>query len=206
LKKGDLGGFKNRQSEGIFGKRFIFFLALLVSGLISGAMPIRAAEPSIRAKHFPTSYFYQYHKISIQEKEKVLAKLDATLKKLNGDGFGLIAKGAVIDKPNPEIQTYPELTILDESGLVIIARQVPNLYYGYPGKHGLNPNIYLIIKNVRVNFPESYIRYAYVVEGDFVAYSHKFVSAIMEGLERTADPPGRQPSPPPRGSAGAGSP
>ncbi len=100
--------------------------------------------------------------------------------------------------PTPPIQTYPQLTILDESGLVIIARQVPNLYYQYPGKTGINPNIYIIIKNARVNVPESYIRYSYVVEGDFVAYAHKFVNAIMEGLERAGEPQDRQPAPPPR--------
>jgi hypothetical protein len=188
--------------------RIILCLALLVSGLISGVTPMRAEEASVRAKHFPTSYFYRYAKVPIQEKGKVLAKIDATLKKLNRDGFGLIAKGAVIEKPNRAIKTYEKLTILDESGLVIIARRVPNLYYQYPGKASLNPNAYLIIKNVRVNIPESYIRYSYVVEGDFVAYAHKFVSAILEGLERAADPQDqdRQPARPPRGAAGARSP
>ncbi len=76
---------------------------------------------------------------------------------------------------------------------------MPNLYYQYRGKAGINPNIYIIIKNARVNIPESYIRYGYVVEGDFVAYAHKFVKAIMEGLERPDKPsPDRPPAPPPR--------
>jgi hypothetical protein len=166
----------------------------LILCLISGVIPARAQDTSVRAKQFPTGYFSQYHKVPLPEKERVLAKIDATLKKLTRDGFGLIAKGAVIEKPDPGIQTYRQLTILDESGLVIIARRVPNLYYGYAGKTGINPNIYIIIKNARVNIPESYIRYSYVVEGDFVAYAHKFVSAIMEGLER----PARPPAPPPR--------
>ena len=166
--------------------------------LISGVTPAWAQDTSVRAKQFPTGYFYQYHKVPLQEKEQVLAKIDATLKKLTRDGFSLIAKGAVIEKPDPAVQTYPKLTILDESGLVIIARQVPNLYYQYRGKAGINPNIYIIIKKARVNVPESYIRYSYVVEGDFVAYAHKFVSAILEGLERPAQPPDRQPPPPPR--------
>jgi len=178
--------------------RIIFSLALLVPGLISGVIPIRAEPASLRAKQFPTGYFYQYHKIPIQEKKQVLAKINATLKKLNREGYGLIAKGAVIEKPNPEIKTYQKLTILDESGLVIIARQVPNLYYQYRGKDGINPNIFIIIKKVRVNFPESYIRYSYVVEGDFVAYAHKFVSAILEGLERAVDHQDLQPARPPR--------
>jgi hypothetical protein len=172
----------------------ILVLFILVLCLISGVIPAGAQETSVKAKQFPTGYFSQYHKIPIQEKAKVLAKIDATLKKLTQGGFDLIAKGAVIEKPDPAIQTYPKLTVLDESGLVIIARQVPNLFYQYRGKAGINPNIYIIIKNARVNIPESYIRYSYVVEGDFVAYAHKFVSAILEGLER----PGAPPAPPPR--------
>ncbi len=173
--------------------------ALLVLSLIIGVIPGWAQETSVQTKQFPTGYFSQYHKIPIQEKAKVLAKIDATLKKLTQDGYDLIAKGAVIETPDPGVQIYPKLTILDESGLVIIARQVPNLYYQYRGKAGINPNIYIIIKNARVNIPESYIRYGYVVEGDFVAYANKFVSAIMEGLERPATPaPARPPAPPPR--------
>ena len=178
--------------------RIISALALLVLSLISGVIPGWAQETAVKTKQFPTSYFYQYHKIPLQEKEMVLAKIDATLKKLNRDGYDLIAKGAVIEKPDPAIRTYPKLTILDESGLVIIARQVPNLFYQYRGKAGINPNIYIIIKNARVSVPESYIRYSYVVEGEFVAYVNKFVSAVMEGLERPAAPQGRQPARPAR--------
>ena len=178
--------------------RIISALALLVLSLISGVIPGWAQATAVKTKQFPTSYFYQYHKIPLQEKEQVLAKIDATLKKLNQDGYDLIAKGAVIEKSDPGIQIYPKLTILDESGLVIIARQVPNLFYQYRGKAGINPNIYIIIKNARVNVPDSYIRYSYVVEGDFAAYANKFVSAILEGLERPAAPPDRPPARPPR--------
>jgi len=178
--------------------KIIISQALLVLSLMAGVIPGWAKETAVQTKQFPTSYFYQYHKIPLQEKEKVLAKIDATLKKLTRDGYDLIAKGAVIEKPDPGVQIYPQLTILDESGLVIIARQVPNLFYQYRGKAGINPNIYIIIKNARVNVPESYIRYSYVVEGDFVAYVNKFVSAILGGLERPAEPQGRQPARPSR--------
>ena len=185
--------------------KIIISQALLVLSLIMGVNPVRAQETSVKAKQFPTGYFSQYHKIPIQEKEKVLAKIDATLKELTQGGFGLIAKGAVIEKPDPAVMTYPQLTILDESGLVIIARRVPNLYYQYRGKGALNPNIYIIIKNARVNMPESYIRYSYVVEGEFVAYVNKFVSAVLEGLERPAAPQGgNQPGRPGESQSGSG--
>ncbi len=176
----------------------ILALVILTLCPIAGGMPAWAQDTSVKAKQFPTGHFYQYHKVPIPEKEKVLARIDATLQKLTADGYSLIAKGAVIEKPDPAVKIYPKLTILDESGLVIIARQVPNLYYGYPGKTGLNPNIYIIVKNPRVNVPESFIRYSYVVEGDFLAYAHKFVNAILQGLERPGASPDRQPAPPPR--------
>ncbi len=49
-----------------------------------------------------------------------------------------------------------------------------------------------------MNFPESYIRYGYVVEGDYVGYAHKFVNAILEGLDRAPDGPDLPPARPPR--------
>jgi hypothetical protein len=152
---------------------------------LAGGSPA-AAKDAVSAKQFPTGYFYRYHKVSIPEKQQILARLDATLQRLNQEGLGLIAKGAVIGKLGVDRPVYEKLDILDESGLIITARRVPNLYYGYPGPGPLNPNLYIVIKKARVNFPESFIRYSLVVEGDFVAYAGKFVAAIMENLEGAA--------------------
>ena len=171
----------------------VLLLLALVAALFIGPGSTRAQEASVRAKSFPTGFFYRYHKIPIPEKEKVLARIDATLKKLSREGYGLIVKGAVLEKPDPGVKTYPQLTILDESGLIIIARRVSNLYYQYHGPAPINRNIYLIITHARVNVPESYIRYGFVVEGDYRAYAHKFVHAILEDLERGAAP--RDPPP-----------
>jgi hypothetical protein len=173
--------------------RKLFLMGLAVLAVFSGIIPSRAEEPSMQAKQFPVGYFFPYRKISLAEKEKVLAKVDATLQKLNREGYGLIAKGAVLEKMGPALKIYDKVTVLDESGLIIIAHRVPNLYYQYPGIAGINPNIYLIIKGARVNISESYIRYGYVVEGDYVAYANKFVKAILEGLERAAPGVSRPP-------------
>jgi hypothetical protein len=203
LSKGRFGGRFSHvlQTAGIHRPRpgrIIFCLVFGALVVLGGSLPVWSEEATMRAKQFPTSYFYRYNHISIAAKEKVLTKIVATLKELNRNGYGLIAKGAVLGKFTPEIKTYEKLTILDESGLIIIAHRVPNLYYRYPGQAGINPNIYLIIKRVRVNVPESYIRYGYVVEGDYVAYVQKFVNAIMEGLERAAHEEDRLQAPPPR--------
>jgi hypothetical protein len=160
---------------------FAIVLLLLVMSL--SLNPAAAAGDSVSAKQFPAAYFYRYHKAPMAEKDKVLAQLDATLQKLNREGLGLIAKGAVIGRLGTEQPVYDRLTILDESGLIITARRVPNLYFGYRGPGPINPNLYIVIKQARVNVPESYIRYGFVVEGDFVAYAGKFVAAILENLE-----------------------
>jgi hypothetical protein len=159
----------------------VILLAILL------AVPVPAAEaPAVSAKQFPTGFFYRYQKAPVQEKAEILDKIAATLRKLNAEGQGLIAKGAVIDRLGVDQKVYGQLSILDESGLIIVARRVPNLYYQYAGPAPINPNIYLIIKNPRLNVAESYIRYGFVVEGDYVAYAQKFVAAIIGNLEDQA--------------------
>ena len=167
-----------------------FAIFLLLAGM--GSRSAAAAE-AVSAKQFPTGYFYRYDKASIEQKKQTLAQLDATLQRLNREGLGLIAKGAVIDKLDNRQPLYAKLTILDESGLIITARRVPNLYCGYQGPGPINPNIYIVLRKVRVDIPESFIRRAFVVEGDFVAYADKFVAAILENLEGAA---GRKELPP----------
>jgi hypothetical protein len=159
-------------------------VALLTSALRPG--PAAAADAAVSAKQFPGGYFYRFQQVPLAEKEKVLARLESALERLNREGLGLIAKGALLDRVDTRRPTYERLPILDDSGLIIIARRVPNLYYGYRGPGPLNPNTYLVIRQARVNLPESYIRGGYVVEGDFVAYAGKFVTAIMENLEGAA--------------------
>lgn len=169
--------------------RAVILMGFMMTGTPAGT---GAEGPSVSAKHWPPGFFYQYQQVPIKEKEKILATMNATLQKLKKDGQGLIAKGSMIDPVRTDIKTYSQVTILDESGLIIIARRVPNIYYQYPGRAGINQNIFIIIKNAKVNFQESYIRYGFVVEGDFVAYAQKYMMAIMEGLENAA----REESPP----------
>ena len=163
--------------------KIILTLAIFALTTAFASGPAAAAGASISAKHFPSGYFYRYDEAPVAEKEKVLAQLDATLQQLNQEGLGLIAKGAVINKLGTDQPVYDSLDILDESGLIISARRVPNLYYGYQGPRPINPNIYIVIKKARVDVPESVIRHGFVVEGDFVAYADKFVTAILENLE-----------------------
>ncbi len=181
-----------RRNPFMSGNLYLTIVAIL---LLFPGQAARAQETSVRAKQFPPGYFYPQLKAPVAEKQQVLEKLAATLTRLNRDGYDLVAKGAVLDRQDTTRKIYGRLAILDESGLIIVARNVPNLYYLYPNPAAINPNIYLIIKNPRVNVEDSFIRYSIVVEGDYVAYVHKFVAAIMETLEG----PGARGEPRPEG-------
>jgi len=161
-------------------------IGALLFVLTSAAAPAPAADTAVSAKQFPPGYFFRYSKMSLKEKEKMLDNLATALQKLNLDGLGLIAKGAIIGPVRSDRKTYDRLTILDDSGLIVIAHRVPNLYYRYQGPQPPNPNTYMVVKNLKVNERESYRRSGLVVDGDFLAYAAKFVTAIMEGWERAA--------------------
>lgn len=180
----------------MIGKTALALALLLLTA--SRLSPAAAGEGAVSAKQFPSGYFYRFQHVALPEKEKILGRLAATLKRLNREGLGLIVKGALLEKVDTRTPVYQRLAVLDDRGLIIIARRVPNLYYGYQGPGAPNPNIYLVIKNARVDVPESYIRYGYVVEGDFAAYADKFVRAIMENLEGGGA--GGEERPPPAGS------
>lgn len=168
-------------------KKAIVCLALIGSAIIGHPFSALAEGASVKAKQWPAGYFYRYKKISLKEKEQILAKIDATLKKLNQEGQGLIVKGAVIDLLRPDQRIYQTLTVLDDSGLIIMVHHVPNIYYNYYGPPGnMNKNIFLVARNLKLNQTESYIRYGFVVEGDYLAFSQKYLNAIMKQGEKVA--------------------
>lgn len=162
-------------------------ITIIFSFIIGNPLSVLGEGASVKAKQWPAGYFYRYKKISLKEKEQILAKIDATLKKLNQEGNGLIVKGAVIDPLGPDKKIYQTLTVLDDSGLIIMVHHVPNIYYNYYGPPAnINKNIFLVARNVKLNKTESYIRYGFVVEGDYLAFAQKYLTAIMKQGEKVA--------------------
>ena len=168
-------------------KKSLICCVLICFTLMGHSLSAWAQGASVKAKQWPAGYFFKYKKISLKEKEQILAKIDATLKKLNQEGYGLIVKGTVIDPLRPDQKIYQTLTVLDDSGLIIMVHQVPNIYYNYYGPPGnMNKHIFLVAKNVKLKQNESYIRYGFVVEGDYLAFSQKYLKAIMKWGENVA--------------------
>lgn len=147
--------------------------------------PALGADPVVQGKSWPPGHFLKYRKITPKERQEILGDIAAKLKDLNEAGESLVVKGTVIDKLTPEKKIYDKLTVLDESGLRVIVRQMPNIYYGFSGPpHLMNPNVYLIIKKVKLNETDSLIKEAFVVEGEYHAYAHAYITAIQESLGR----------------------
>jgi len=143
-----------------------------------------ATESAVDASRWPAGYFFPYHKAPLKEKDKVLQSIAARLDKLQDVGQGLLVKGAILDPLRTDVPLYDRLRILDDSGLLVVVHRVPNIYYRFSGGP-LNRNTYLVIKNPKVNYLDSYITQNFVIEGDFWAY----VQSYIDRLRREVQPP-----------------
>lgn len=154
----------------------------LLAGCPRGAL---ASGPVVQSKAWPVGYFLKYRKITPGKRQEILRDIKAKLQDLNQAGKSLVVKGTVIGKLGPEKKIYDKLTVLDESGLRVVVRRVPNIYYGFYGPPKLiNPNVYLLVRKVKLKETDSLIEEGFVVEGEYVGFAHAYIVAIRESMER----------------------
>ncbi len=91
-----------------------------------------------------------------------------------------------MDKLRTDVSELNPAIILDQSGLVIMVRNFPNIYFGFNGPESLlNRNTFLVVKNPRVDKVESILRQALVITGDFFAFSQVYFKKTVEGLQKS---------------------
>lgn len=164
----------------------LLLIALSVPSAVPGAA-LAAAAAVVDAKRWPLGFFFPYHQAPLRERDKVLQAIAARLDQLHAARQGLLVKGAILDPLRTDIPVYDQVRILDDSGLLIVVRRLPNLYYRFSGGP-LNRNTYLVIKNPRVNYLDSYIKQNFVVEGDFFAYVQSYIDALRRQVGSPAPP------------------
>jgi len=161
----------------------VSLLGLALLAALSTNVP--AAGPVVQGKAWPVGYFLKYQKISPAQRQEVFRDIAAKLRDLNEARESLVVKGTVIGSLGPEQKVYDKLTVLDESGLKVVVRRVPNIYYGFYGPPKLiNPNVYLLIRRVKLKETDSLIEEGFVVEGDYHGFAHAYITAIQQSLER----------------------
>jgi hypothetical protein len=160
-------------------------LALGVGLFLVLALTASAQSPTVRGKAWPPGYFLQDQALAPREHRRLLDELKLTLQQLNESGEALVVKGTLIEPWEPQKKLYSRATVLDESGLRVMVRNLPNLYYGFTGpRHLMNQNVYLLIKKVRLLEADSLQKGALLVEGDYQAYAAAYIQALQETMSR----------------------
>jgi hypothetical protein len=176
---------------GLDNMKKLFFLIIFLACLQSGMA--QAEDNLLNGKHWPVNYFNQYEKLSIKDKDKILIEIEKKLNGINKSGEGLIVKGTIAEKIKPDKPIYGRMTICDESGLIVMVNNVPNIYYNFSGPQSkINNNTYMVIKNAKVNTIDSYLLNCFVIEGDYHAFVQKFVEALLKEVTNKATPDSSQ--------------
>jgi hypothetical protein len=166
--------------------------AVLLAAAVAALVPVLSGgsfgQPahSVKAKSWPVGYFFPYQKATLKERERLFADIEAKLKQINENKEALVVKGTMIGQPRLDLPTYPQMTVFDESGLRVIVRRVPNIYYRFTGPPAaINKNIYMVVNRLKLNRVESNLNYTFVVEGEFLAFAHNYMTEILKDLDNS---------------------
>ncbi len=164
----------------------LWLASLMLLALLEGGSAYAAAQDGVRTltcKSWPAGYFLTERPLKPAQREGLLRQIDRELTMLNGRGECLVVKGTIIGPLETGKQLYDKITILDESGLKVTVRRVPNLYYRYSGPLGpMHKNVFLVAKNLRLQEADSRLSESFIVAGDFVAYAGKYLEALRKYL------------------------
>jgi hypothetical protein len=147
--------------------------------------PASAADPSVESYFWPPGFFHRFGKLTQAQKEIMMFEVEKKVASLRQAGKGLLVKGELMDKLRTDISEFNPAIISDQSGLVVMVRNFPNIYFGFFGPETLlNRNTFIVVKNPRVDRVESTLRQALVITGDFFAFSQAYFKSTVEGLQK----------------------
>jgi hypothetical protein len=167
-------------------------LFFFISLMIFVPTPALVAEPSVESYFWPPGFFLSFGKLKQAQKEIMLSEVEKKVAFLRQTGKGLMVRGDLMEKARTDISEYNPATILDQSGLVVMVRNFPNIYYNFNGPEALiSRNTFIVVKNPKVDRVESIIRQSLVMNGDFFAFSQAYFKATVENLQKSlkAQPP-----------------
>jgi len=169
------------------GQTFPFFNILVFFLLFFVVLPAPAlvAEPSVESYFWPPGFFLHFGKLKQAQKEAMILEVDKKVAFLRQAGKGLLVRGELMDKLRTDIPEFNPATILDQSGLVVMVRSFPNIFFNFNGPDSLlNRNTFIVVKNPKVDRIESILRQSLVVTGDFFAFSQAYFSSTVDNLQK----------------------
>lgn len=156
----------------------------------SQSAPAAPSGLAVEAYHWPPGAFLFYGNMKQVQKERLLSEIETKLAGLRQGGKSLLVRGELMTKVQPEVAEFNPAMVLDQSGMVVIVNNFPNIYYKSAAPESLlRRNTAFILKNPKVDRVESTLRQAVVLRGEFVGFSQSYIQATTESWEKTLASP-----------------
>ncbi len=159
-----------------------------------------AAPPTtmaVETYHWPPGVFLSFGRLKQAQKERLLSEVETKLAGLRQGGKNLLVRGELTGNVQPDMAEFNPATILDQSGMVVIVNNFPNIYYKFEVPESLlRRNTAFVLKNPQVDRVESTLRQAVVLRGEFFGFSQAYIKATTESLQKALAPPTAPGSPP----------
>jgi|GEM_PF-649042 len=166
---------------------------LLGGGMVMGsfAPPTAAAGVEIDSFHWPAGTFLNFSSLKQAHKDQLLAAVETKVAGFREAGRSMLIKGELLSKIEPETAELNPALVLDQSGLLVMVSNFPNIYYRFtkPEVRLRRPTVF-VLKNPKVDRAESILRQAVVVRGEFYGFSEAYLKALAASLEKTMASPG----------------
>jgi hypothetical protein len=152
---------------------------------IMRAFPTSSAEPAVESYFWPPGFFLNFNNLKQAQKRIMISEVEKKLAFLRQTGKGLLVRGDLMDKVRTDVREFNPAAILDQSGLIIMVRNFPNIYFNFNGPNSLlNRNTFIVVKNPKVDEAESILRQSLVLTGDFFAFSQTYFKSTVENLQK----------------------
>lgn len=172
--------------------------ARLASLAVLGALVLLCGTPAaadfstvaVDSFHWPPGAFLSFRTLKQTQKERLLNEVEARLDGFRQAGKSLFIKGELMTKASPEVPEFNPATVLDQSGMVVIVKSFPNIYYRMNAPETtVRRTTAFVLKNPRVDRVESILRQAVVLRGDFLGFSQAFIQSTVDSLQKALTAP-----------------
>ncbi len=175
--------------------KFYFVRLTLACILLLGASPVLAAPRAapdavvVNSYYWTAGTFLNFRNLKQAQKERLLSEMETKLADCRRSGSNLFIRGELMTKIDPATPAFNPATILDQSGLIAIVYNFPNIYYQLTTPETLlRRNTAFVLKDPQLDRAESILRQAVVLRGEFYGFSEEYLKAVAEALTKAAIP------------------
>jgi hypothetical protein len=170
-----------------------WFLGLLGLGWACSPQAAAAAPSGavVDSFHWPAGTFLNFAALKQAQKDRLLSEVENKVNAFREAGRSMLIKGELLTKVETETAELNPAMVLDQSGMIVIVSNFPNIYYKFTlPEVRLRRSTVFVLQNPRLDRAESILRQAVVLRGEFYGFSEAYLKGVAASLEKALAAPG----------------